>query len=344
MKKMIIVLMAQLCLNFIQAQESDLRHYAVIDGGKYWVDRLEKRVKKVGNTHYALVNGKFYKLQYAPPEGNVYTYEFYVTLEDNTRYYITRTSYGLLYELMDLPEAAEMARSGRRLPYTGPLYSGSKPYDSLEVDYTSTRKYKVYALKVTPEKRIIPDEEFQSYRGNFTYVRRIEGGPYAMDTIIIKPPGSKALAAMAAREQAFKEMAGKIAPYFDTQSLSGIALNSDSLRNKVVVINFWFVGCPPCLKEIPALNQLVADYEDREVVFIGFATDTEQRLNRFLARTDFEYTIVPLSLNIADQYLVNAYPSHFVIDKQGIVRLAEQGFKEHTMSKLRATIEESLKQ
>lgn len=343
MKKIIIVLMANLCLNFVFAQETSLRHYAIIDGGKYWVDRLEKRVKKVGDTHYALVNDKFYKLEYAPPEGNIYTYEFYVTLEDKTRYYITRTSYGLLYELMNFHETAEMIRHGRRLPYTGPHYEDSKPYDSLVVDYKSVRKNKAYAVMVTPKRRIISDDEYQSYRGNFTYIRRIDGGPYAMDTIIIKPPSQQALAAVAAREKAFKDMIGKAAPSFNTQSMSGVVLNSDSLRNKVVVINFWFVGCPPCLKEIPALNQLVKDYKDQEIVFIGFATDKEERLNRFLEKTSFQYTIVPESLDIADQYLVNAYPSHFVIDKQGIVRLVKQGFKDHTLSEIRSVIEESLK-
>ena len=73
--------------------------------------------------------------------------------------------------------------------------------------------------------------------------------------------------------------------------LEGTTFTLDELKGKVVVINFWFVACKPCVEEIPELNELVEKYEEKDVVFLGFALDNEKRLNSFLEKTPFKYHI-----------------------------------------------------
>src|SRR3954466_1343789 len=44
---------------------------------------------------------------------------------------------------------------------------------------------------------------------------------------------------------------GEESPYFSTQTTDGSSVNMNSLRGKVVVLNFWFIGCPACVYEMP---------------------------------------------------------------------------------------------
>ena len=83
------------------------------------------------------------------------------------------------------------------------------------------------------------------------------------------------------------------APAFSVTSLDGEALESRSLRGKVVVLNFWFIGCAPCRVEIPGLNKLVDEFDQRDVEFIAFARDNEAPLRSFLEASPFKYKIIP---------------------------------------------------
>ena len=44
---------------------------------------------------------------------------------------------------------------------------------------------------------------------------------------------------------------------FKVKTIGGKRLTLAELQGKVVVINFWFIGCAPCISEMPALNKLV---------------------------------------------------------------------------------------
>src|ERR687893_223477 len=69
------------------------------------------------------------------------------------------------------------------------------------------------------------------------------------------------------------------APAFSLTSMDGKKFELASLRGKVVVINFWFTGCPPCIEEMPKLNELVEKFKDKDVVFIAPTWDNEATLN-----------------------------------------------------------------
>ena len=51
-------------------------------------------------------------------------------------------------------------------------------------------------------------------------------------------------------------MLGKEIPAFEATTLNERVINNASLKNKVVVINFWFIACPPCIAELGGLNEV----------------------------------------------------------------------------------------
>jgi hypothetical protein len=54
------------------------------------------------------------------------------------------------------------------------------------------------------------------------------------------------------------------APKFELTTIDGKTFNTDSLRGKVVVLNFWFIGCGPCRRELPELNRIAAAFASRD--------------------------------------------------------------------------------
>lgn len=95
------------------------------------------------------------------------------------------------------------------------------------------------------------------------------------------------------------------------------ALNLSEMRGKVVVINFWNLGCGPCRAEIPELNRLVEKYKSSGVVFIAISNDRQDRIEEFLQKKDFNYLQVADANRIFKDYDVKVLPTHLVIDKNG---------------------------
>jgi peroxiredoxin len=115
-----------------------------------------------------------------------------------------------------------------------------------------------------------------------------------------------------------------IAPAFSVTSLEGEKFELAALRGKVIVLNFWFIGCAPCVAEFGELNGLVKEFKNKGVVFIAPTLDNETSLKPFLKERRFQYHIVPnASSLIVSTYSDGSgnvvFPTHIVIDKDGKV-------------------------
>lgn len=126
----------------------------------------------------------------------------------------------------------------------------------------------------------------------------------------------------------------KDAPNFSAKDLNGKKIDLEKLKGKIVVLNFWYLGCVPCLTEIPRLNKLVEVYKDKDVVFIAFTEDTAKKLKPFLKKHPFEYRIIPDSLKLIGQYGVRIgneslmlYPTHILIDQEGKIESRVAGLE-----------------
>ena len=145
------------------------------------------------------------------------------------------------------------------------------------------------------------------------------------------------------RQQISNEMIGKKAKKFILTTIDGNKYNSVKLEGKVIVLNFWFVNCGPCRREIPVLNQLVAHYTNREdVLFFGLALDPSHELPAFLEKTPFHYQIAGDALYICDKFKVSNYPTNIVIDKKGTITSYLIGYTPDILEKLQKAIEAAL--
>ncbi|MEL6251962.1 MAG: TlpA disulfide reductase family protein [Bacteroidota bacterium] len=117
-----------------------------------------------------------------------------------------------------------------------------------------------------------------------------------------------------------QELVGCEAPNFTAKTLPGDTIELHELRGKIVVLNFWFIACPPCIAELPGLKQLADEFGAREdVVLLALATDEKAALDKFVAKREVGFTILPETRSVADAFRITGYPTTFVLDKEGNV-------------------------
>lgn len=102
---------------------------------------------------------------------------------------------------------------------------------------------------------------------------------------------------------------------------SGNSVALGDLKGRVVLINLWATWCPPCIRELPALERLQARFSNQEFVVIPIATDRE---GLSLARPFYErLKIRSLGLYADPDHALGAFfpldvfPANFILDRNG---------------------------
>lgn len=127
---------------------------------------------------------------------------------------------------------------------------------------------------------------------------------------------------VASCENAGPPKAGDRAPDFVLQSVSGQTRKLSNFRGKVVLVNLWATWCPPCIAEMPILDQLSQDYSSRGLVVLGVAGDENtDDVRDFLSKSPvkFEVLLDPDGA-IGTQYGITGYPETFFVDRDGNLR------------------------
>ncbi len=186
------------------------------------------------------------------------------------------------------------------------------PYD-IWTHLMLTGRYKIKSQKDSPEFVIyrLSDEEYEKVLENLP-----------------KPPESK-----------FFRTGGKFV-HFKTTDINDNKINTKDLAGKIIVLNFWFINCPPCRMEMPELNKLSDTYKsDSSVVFFAIALDKKYDIEQFLKNTRFGYTIIDNGRFIADQYNITSYPTNVIIDQKAKVYFHSSGLSTSTVPWLKKSID-----
>ena len=114
-------------------------------------------------------------------------------------------------------------------------------------------------------------------------------------------------------------------------------------KEKITVINFWFIECKPCKMEIPDLNKLVEKYKGYDVEFLAIALNKPDQLKDFLKKTDFDYTVLSIAEQQTIELGIQGYPTHFILNRQGKVVYKSTGLSPGSIDNLDKAIEEQLR-
>lgn len=127
-------------------------------------------------------------------------------------------------------------------------------------------------------------------------------------------------------------LTGDRAPGFRLTSESGRTFAPDDFGGKVLILNFWATWCPPCVDEMPSLNELARQLGPQGVVVLGVNVDrNEAAYRRFLKQAGIGFeTVRDPEARVSADYGTFKYPETYVIDAQGRVRQKYIGGRDWT--------------
>ena len=114
------------------------------------------------------------------------------------------------------------------------------------------------------------------------------------------------------------EMIGQKAPEFELNDIEGNRISPKAMKGKVVVLNFWFAACKPCIAEIPDLNEVYDTYKNHpDVIFAAITFDYKDTVHSFLKKHPLKYPVVANAMSLNKTFKVTSFPANIVIDRQG---------------------------
>jgi thiol-disulfide isomerase/thioredoxin len=128
-----------------------------------------------------------------------------------------------------------------------------------------------------------------------------------------------ALAATAAVNAPVKLKVGDLAPQFARDDIQGHHFDLRAQHGKIVLIDFWASWCPPCIVEIPHLDQLQKQYGGRGFQAVGVSMDDSADTTKATMRKiPFNYPVVLGDAKFGNLYGgVLGLPLQFLVGADG---------------------------
>jgi len=124
---------------------------------------------------------------------------------------------------------------------------------------------------------------------------------------------------------------------------TGAETTFEAFRGKVVLMNLWATWCPPCIREMPDLNALQADFAGRDFMVVPVASGKQGREDAAEFLRDRNLTQLKTYYDPHSSFLrlfdLETLPTSFVIDRTGRVRGGVLGVADWHSDEAKALIE-----
>lgn len=136
---------------------------------------------------------------------------------------------------------------------------------------------------------------------------------------------------------------------FELKDQYGNTHKLSDYKGKVVFLNFWATWCPPCREEMPHIEEIYKEYgyNKNDVVILGAASpataenpspqdESEEKIKAFLTKNNYTFPVVfDVKGEIFRNYYINAFPTTFMIDREGnIMGYVAGGLSKENMKKI----------
>ena len=119
-----------------------------------------------------------------------------------------------------------------------------------------------------------------------------------------------------------------------------VALND--LKGKVVFINFWATWCPPCIEEMPSINELKTKFAGNEdIVFLMVDVDGKyKKAQTFMNKRKFNLPVYVPHSEIPKEFLGGAIPTTVILDKKGAIAIRLEGGRDYSAPEMRRGLQQ----
>ncbi|MFC0514304.1 TlpA family protein disulfide reductase [Mucilaginibacter angelicae] len=137
---------------------------------------------------------------------------------------------------------------------------------------------------------------------------------------------------------------GSIAPDFVLDGVDGKKITLSKLRGKVVLLDYFFVGCYPCMLSLKPLNSIHEKYKNQNVAIVSLTErDNEKVVAEFRKNYNIKYPIYVNGRDAVKSYHVRGFPTFYFIDKEGKIANVFVGYGDDFEEKVTSVIDKLLK-
>jgi len=122
---------------------------------------------------------------------------------------------------------------------------------------------------------------------------------------------------------------GTTAPALSGKNIDGKKISLADYKGKVVLIDFFYMACAPCILSFPHIKAIYRKYADSGVVVLGVnpVDKKEAQLRSFLKKYEMPYPVIfPEDDTTTKNYIIQGYPCFYLVDKKGNIAFSLPGF------------------
>lgn len=138
---------------------------------------------------------------------------------------------------------------------------------------------------------------------------------------------------------------GKLAPNWQLPSTTKGLYELSKNKGKLILLEFWFVGCPPCVRAEPYLNRLTNQYDSSEFEIVSIEFQNELgKIEEYLKSKKLKnnYKILYGGKEVANEYGVQVGPTFILLNDEGKILFSKFGFTEAIAEEIEALINENI--
>lgn len=125
------------------------------------------------------------------------------------------------------------------------------------------------------------------------------------------------------------------------EDLEGTPLNFNQSEGKVVLLNVWATWCPPCIAELPSMQNLYDAYGSK-VDFYFVSLESPETLQHFLQKKNYHIPVYIPKESFPEALSTSSFPTTYVISKAGAIVIDKTGAADWDSEKSKAIIEKLL--
>jgi thiol-disulfide isomerase/thioredoxin len=117
------------------------------------------------------------------------------------------------------------------------------------------------------------------------------------------------------------------APRFNAKSLDGERFTNDSIKGKVVLLQFWTTWCPYCRGEQPLVDSLTKEFAPKGLIVLAVDVgESKSKVKKYLEQSPRACRIVLTDdTNLAAMYAAKQFPVYVLIDSDGNIAGIQRG-------------------
>lgn len=122
-------------------------------------------------------------------------------------------------------------------------------------------------------------------------------------------------------------------------------LSLNEIAGKLIILDFWYLGCPPCLRTIPKLVEIANKYKHQGLTVYGLnpydGQNRSEEIEKFAKKFRIEYQLLFVDKSVSEKYRVKSFPTLYVV-KNGVIIYSQIGYTSAKMTELENFIKSNI--